>query len=235
LASNILLFGTAAMRTAANGDLLAMMIGRDCGVPCHVIGEDTEARLAFTGATTEFRYADRTLVIDLGGASTECVVGAEGQIENWMSLPMGAGVATSTCLTEDPPSQEDLSKLTNYLHDNLAALPNWSAQHALITGGTALNLGYLLDDPNDRVLDSAKLEVCRQKLHSEPSETVAATYQIDPTRARVLQAGVEIVDELMKKLALETIEIAVYGVNDGAILAYLEDPSGWWETRVLTA
>ena len=98
---------TSAVRDAANGeDFLARVRAQSDGLDARVIGGDEEARLTFRGATSERAAGDATptLVIDVGGGSTELVVGSADEVSFHVSTQAGVVRHTERHLATDPPT-----------------------------------------------------------------------------------------------------------------------------------
>ncbi|MDQ6778230.1 MAG: Ppx/GppA family phosphatase, partial [Actinomycetota bacterium] len=97
---------TAAIRRAANGSELVSAIETACGLRVQILSGEEEARLAFVGAagTLDHRPAGALGVVDVGGGSSEIVVGTvPHKIEWWCSIALGSGDLADHCLRSDPP------------------------------------------------------------------------------------------------------------------------------------
>ena len=106
--------GTAAIRRAGNGPELAEAIERSCGLHVDILGGEQEARFAFVGAarTLDHVPAGALGVVDVGGGSSELVVGtAPDHVSWWTSFALGSGDLADSCLRSDPPSSAELSRL----------------------------------------------------------------------------------------------------------------------------
>src|SRR3954447_6525929 len=116
-AESIRIVGTAAIRDSPSGHELCAAIHAATGIEVEVLGGAEEARLAFAGATTGL--APRlTGVIDVGGGSSELVVGIPGGgIDWWTSLPVGSGVLAIAHLRSDPPGASELAALRDAARD----------------------------------------------------------------------------------------------------------------------
>ncbi len=104
--------GTAAIRSAPNGPALADAIRGTCGLEVEILGGEEEARLAFVGAarTLDHVPAGALGVVDVGGGSSELVVGtAPDQVSWWTSFALGSGDLADHCLLSDPPTSAELS------------------------------------------------------------------------------------------------------------------------------
>ncbi len=135
--------GTAAARTAGNADELAGLVADVLGRPLEVLSADEEARLTFLGAVGSDARG-RRLVVDIGGGSTELVVG-EAVPEGVASLDLGSAALTAAELPSDPPRPEELSNaialVQTQVDEALRALPAVDEWTPVIgTGGTIMTI-----------------------------------------------------------------------------------------------
>jgi exopolyphosphatase/guanosine-5'-triphosphate,3'-diphosphate pyrophosphatase len=114
---------TSAVRDAANGREFADTVHRRYGIVPHVLSGDEEARLTFLGATSERDPRDRTptLVFDIGGGSTELVIGSGQEMTFHVSTQAGVVRQTERHLHTDPPSAEDMEELREDVRTILTA------------------------------------------------------------------------------------------------------------------
>ena len=240
-AAVMLLGATEAVRKAADRDEALRVFGEAFGVPCELIGGDAEARLAFRGAVSAAAPDGVALVCDIGGGSTEVVLGTASSIDALVSLPIGSGVATDRWLAGDPPTPAQRRACFAGVMEILAAgalhtAPGASRGRsvparmaAIVTGGTATSLPLLLGRGSETTLDTADLAACRAILADAPSADIARRFALDPARARVLAGGVEIVDAVRATYDLDAITVTIHGLRSGMILAYAEKGDRWIE------
>jgi exopolyphosphatase/guanosine-5'-triphosphate,3'-diphosphate pyrophosphatase len=101
--------GTSAVRDAANGDAFLAEAAELLGAPVELLSGDEEGRTAFAGATADLDPADGPfLVVDIGGGSTEFVVGTT-EPEGLVSVDVGCVRLSERFLHSDPPKPEELS------------------------------------------------------------------------------------------------------------------------------
>jgi exopolyphosphatase/guanosine-5'-triphosphate,3'-diphosphate pyrophosphatase len=112
-ATRVVGVATSAVRDAANGDEFRARIAAELGIEIAVIEGDEEARLTFAGANTagEVGGAGRAVVVDIGGGSTEFIVGHEGELEFHVSTDVGAVRQSERHLHTDPPTAPQLQAL----------------------------------------------------------------------------------------------------------------------------
>ncbi|HEY6378437.1 MAG TPA: hypothetical protein VI316_04570 [Candidatus Dormibacteraeota bacterium] len=231
--AELLLVGaTEAVRRAADRELVLAAVSEAAGAPCHLISPETEARLSFRGATATQGSAGLVVVADVGGASTECVLGEDGRILALVSLPVGSGSATERWLLTDPPDATEREACAAGVREVLTSAPAGHPGRGIVTGGTASTLPALLGRTLGSAggdLSRADLDACRSILGHHPGAHVASRYGIEPARARVLAGGVEIIDAVRERYHLEAISVSLQGLRDGMILAALDAGEGWVE------
>jgi len=226
----LLVAATEAVRRATDREAVLEAVSRAAGARCFLISPEAEARLSFRGAVAAHRGPGLSLVADIGGGSTECVLGEDGQIEALASVPVGSGSATERWLRTDPPSAEEREACAAGVREVLSAAPEGDPQRGIVTGGTATTLPALLGRPRGSAggtLYRADLDECRQILARLPSAEVARQYGIELARARVLAGGVEIIDAVRERYGLDGVAVSHQGLRDGMILAHLERGDGW--------
>jgi exopolyphosphatase / guanosine-5'-triphosphate,3'-diphosphate pyrophosphatase len=213
---------TAAIRTASNGAALVAAIAAGTGLEVEIVSAEDEARLAFRGAAAmlepETAAGCRQLgVIDVGGGSSEVVVGsAPDRVGWWASVPIGSGALTDHCLHSDPPTLAELESARHEVTAALAGLAPPCPQVAVAVGGSATSLGRVAGP----VLDTAALERALAVLAGEPATAVAARFLIDPQRALLLPAGLLILQGASRLLEA-TIQVGRGGIREGVLLEAL--------------
>ncbi len=210
---------TAAVRTAANGGELIEAIARSVGLEVRVLTAAEEARLAFVGAAAmmDRAPAGELGVIDVGGGSSEIVVGRPpDRISWWSSLSVGSGALTECRLVSDPPTAAQLAEARADVERALAGHRPPRPAVAVAVGGSATSLGRVAGP----VLDAAALHRSLRLLAGEPSGAVAERFEIDPQRARLLPAGL-LVLEASARLLATTVIVGRGGIREGVLLEAL--------------
>jgi exopolyphosphatase/guanosine-5'-triphosphate,3'-diphosphate pyrophosphatase len=215
---------TAALRQAVNASALARAIEAACSVRLELLDAADEARLAFAGAVGMLARppAGRLGVVDVGGGSTELVVGTLAGGVIWsISLPIGSSIATDADLPSDPPTQAELGTL----RDKLAALfgavsaPQPAAAYAV--GGSATSLHRLVGV----VLSHDALARGLAALVTDPASEVALRLGLHAERVRLLPAGILLMDAASRALRAP-LELAGGGLREGVVLEQLARAGG---------
>jgi exopolyphosphatase / guanosine-5'-triphosphate,3'-diphosphate pyrophosphatase len=211
---------TAAIRRAANGPALVEAIAGRTGLRVEILSSQEEARLAFLGAATTLAQAPagRLGVIDVGGGSSELVVGmAPDQVGWWASVDLGSGALTEHSLASDPPRPQELAAARSEIAAALSGLRPPRPELTVAVGGSATSLSRLAGP----TLDPGRLERLLALLTSEPAAAVAQSYEIDPQRARLLPAGLLILEGIADLLGA-ALTVGQGGIREGVLLEALQ-------------
>jgi exopolyphosphatase/guanosine-5'-triphosphate,3'-diphosphate pyrophosphatase len=201
---------TSAVRDAANGDAFAARVRDTLGFEARVLSGDEEARLTFAGATSARHGDERVLVIDVGGGSTELVVGRAGKVTWHASLQIGVVRHSERHLHSDPPTAAELAALRDDVRFDVPAV---DVDVAIAVAGTptqaaAIDLGLTGYDPariEGHVLTSPTLAEQLDRLAALPLAERRNVRGLDPARAPVIVAGIAILLEVMRCYGLPSV------------------------------
>jgi exopolyphosphatase / guanosine-5'-triphosphate,3'-diphosphate pyrophosphatase len=214
-AERLRVVATAATRRAANGDALVAALRDRAGVECAVLSAHDEGRLAFAGATrTLDRPPDGTIaVVDVGGMSTEIVLGTVAGGVSWMrSFAIGSSALAGRCRA-DPPSTADLEAMRATAAEAFAPADVPRADHAVAVGGSAASLPTLLGP----VVDQATVERALELLAAAPAAVLARRHGLAQERAHLLPAGILVLDAAGRRLGMP-LRIGRGGLREGVVL-----------------
>jgi exopolyphosphatase/guanosine-5'-triphosphate,3'-diphosphate pyrophosphatase len=224
---------TSAVRDSANGEEFAETVRTRYGLEPHVLSGDQEAELTFRGATSERDPADvePTLVFDIGGGSTEIVIGAGTEVAFHVSTQAGVVRQTERHLHNDPPGEYEQIELSADVREILEqAVPperREGVQHGIAVAGTATSLAAIAQelDPYDpdRVhgyrLSAAECHRILRRLAGLPLAERRKVPGLHPDRAPTIIAGVLIFREVLALFGLDQVEISEHDILRGAALA----------------
>jgi exopolyphosphatase/guanosine-5'-triphosphate,3'-diphosphate pyrophosphatase len=215
-AAEVLGVATAAVRRATNGAELISAVRDGCGLEVVVLSEDQEARMAFIGAATTLGHLpDGELgVVDVGGGSSELVVGVAPNEVRWSaSFALGSGDLADRCLRSDPPSEAELRDAQDRVHEALAGIEVPQPAEAVAVGGTATSLRLFAG----AVLDSAAFGRSLRLLATDRAAVIAARFGLDLERVRLLPAGLLILQGASELLGAP-LQIGRGGLREGVLL-----------------
>src|SRR4051812_6698954 len=234
-ARTIRMTATAAVRDASNRDELARAIAERTGSPLEIASGEQEAELSFVGATRGLEADAPFLVVDIGGGSTEFVLGTDRPAAV-ISVQMGSVRLTERFVRHDPPTRDETDAIAAFvgqrLEDVRAAVPVADARTLVAVAGTsttvqAIALGLDRYDP-DRIhrswLSTSDAERVADDLAAMSTAERAALPVMAPGRADVIATGARILVTLMRDLGFERALVSETDILDG--LAYAEIEHG---------
>ena len=210
---------TAPGRQSANAEELLAGLERAAGVSPRVLSPEEEGCLAFEGAIAHGRsLPERIAVCDVGGGSTELVVGTRTSgPEQCRSLEVGSLRLARRFLDSDPPGKKSIAAARKEIERRFDAAEGSTAAAVLATGGSARALRRVL---GSRVLGEGELRAAVRVASRRTSAEIAREFGLDPMRARTLLAGALILAEMQRRLAVP-LEVARGGLREGAAYALL--------------
>jgi exopolyphosphatase/guanosine-5'-triphosphate,3'-diphosphate pyrophosphatase len=228
--------GTSALRDAEGASAFLDEAERILGVRPRVIGGDEEARLTFRGALSGLGLAGKLLVFDIGGGSTELIVGDAAGVappESRVSLDIGSVRLFERHAHSDPPAPQELAAIEADIARALAAagpLSRVEAHEPLTLVGVAgtvttlksLELGLAPYDParvHGAVLTLSAVESLCAKLASLPLAERMRLPGLEPKRADVIVAGALIVRDLLRRAGAAQAIVSDRGVRFGLLEA----------------
>lgn len=225
---------TSAVRDADNGPEFERAVRKRFGFDIDIISGDEEAHLTFLGATSRRTKDDPTLVIDVGGGSTELVVGRAGSPPDFhVSTRMGSVRQSERHLAHDPPEDQELQALRHAAAQIVAEGVPADQRQAVIEGiavaGTATSLAAVDTglEPYDHskvdgyVLELAACERMLAQLASLPLARRREVKGLHPDRAETIVAGAAILIASMGAFGLRSVEVTEDDVMHGAALSAL--------------
>jgi exopolyphosphatase / guanosine-5'-triphosphate,3'-diphosphate pyrophosphatase len=228
-AERTLAVATSAVRDAENGEAFLGEIEWSYGFSTQLLSGDEEALLTLRGVTAGRELGPRTLLLDVGGGSTELVVGGPEGVDSHASLDVGCVRLTERFLRSDPPTRDELDACAAHVRE---VLPELAVAGAVGVAGTvttlaALDLGLAEYDP-ERIhghrIPAAALGRQLERLASLPLEERRRVPGLEPERAPVIVAGAVIVRETMRRYGLEELEASERDLLHGTALSAAELP-----------
>jgi len=217
-AEKMVAVATSAMRDSENGPDFRDYLKEKYGVDARTISGDEEATLTFLGATAGRTDDRETVVIDIGGGSTEYVVGRAGEEPRFhTSTQMGSVRFTERFLKSDPPSREEMAELAEAVRQTV---PDVSAEHAIAVAGTATSLAAIdgAEDVHGYRLSLASCERIAAMLAGKKVEDRRKVDGLHPDRAPTIVAGAVILTESIRALGLQEVEVSDRDILHGAAL-----------------
>ncbi len=241
-AESIRVIATSAARDATNSGDLVSAIEQASGLKLEIISGDQEAEWAFHGATTNPELARHPLLLlDVGGGSTEFIVG-QGEHKHFRhSFPLGTVRLMEKILHGDPPKPEELEQCREWLRDfhaleikpKLVSALKWETKlHAgdriqlVGTGGTATILARMearMDDFDRERIEATRLSAERVRWHTERLWNLSLAERekitgLPKNRADVILTGVVIYESVMEQFGFPEMRVSTRGLRFAAVM-----------------
>jgi exopolyphosphatase/guanosine-5'-triphosphate,3'-diphosphate pyrophosphatase len=220
---------TSAVRDAGNGSAFIAELRERFALSARVLDGEEEARATYLGATSESLPTEPTLVVDIGGGSTELVVGTGDEVSFHDSLQAGVVRHTERCFSGDPPTAEEMEALAADVRSLIAMSVGAGIEvsQGIAVAGTPTSLAavQLELEPYDpsrvhgHVLALPSIQHMLSRLASAPLAERVEIPGLHPDRAPTIVAGVVILIETMRAFELERIAVSEHDILYGTALA----------------
>lgn len=211
-AERTLAVATSAVRDAENGEAFLGEIEWSYGFATRLLTGDEEAELTRRGVGA---LGEHTLLLDVGGGSTELTAGATST-----SIDIGSVRLTERRLLSDPPAADELDAAAAEVR---SILPPLDVRDAIGVAGTVGQLAALAGTDH---LTLAAIESQLDRLAALPLAERRSVPGLDPARAPVIVAGAIIVREVLRRYGLSALRFSVRDILDGAALEAAAIPAG---------
>jgi exopolyphosphatase / guanosine-5'-triphosphate,3'-diphosphate pyrophosphatase len=229
-AERVAAIATSAVRDASNSSAFVAELRERFALSSRILSGREEAWLTYRGASFERPEKQGALVVDIGGGSTELVVGTGVDVTFHASLQCGTVRHTERHLTSDPPAATELEELAidvrGLIDAMLANRAHVSAEHGIGVAGTPTSLAAIdLElDPYDseavhgHTLSLEAIQRMCSQLAAMPLLERLEVSGLHPGRAPTIVAGVVILIQVMRAFGLQEIEVSEHDILYGAAL-----------------
>ncbi len=216
-------FGTSAIRNASNKQAFIDKVKNEIGIDVEVISGQQEAQLIYKGVRTGLKLPEPFLIMDIGGGSTEFILGDKNQLIEAVSFEMGAARIFQAFSFSDPLTHADCDQITNYLNAAVGDFFNRiNITHLVGASGSFETFYELLSDmPYPR---NQYVSVSRVDLLAELERIIGSTMaqrelddRIIPIRKKMAPIAAVKIRWIMRKLNIEKITISPYSLKEGVI------------------
>jgi exopolyphosphatase/guanosine-5'-triphosphate,3'-diphosphate pyrophosphatase len=228
-AERVRMVATSASRDAENADEFTAGVVQRLGTPPEVISGDEEARLSFAGAVSVLEVPGRVAVVDIGGGSTEFVVGHH-QVEAAVSEDVGCVRMTERHLRSDPPTAAEIAAATADIDAAIVHALTATAFDSVdrivglagsVTTVAALAMG--LPEYDSRLIHASRIssgqvhEVTLRMLAATRAER-AAEPVMHPGRVDVIGGGALVLDRILHLGGFDEVIVSEHDILDGIAL-----------------
>lgn len=224
---------TSAVRDAADRDRFFDGVRRAAGVEAEVLSGDEEARAAFLGATSAVAVTRPAAVLDIGGGSTELIVGdLDGDVAGAYSMQLGSVRLTERLLASDPPTTAELAAATSEVEARLGEADAALAARGVSVGAAASLIGtagtmttlaalhlalpaYLEDEIHATRLPATAVRAWATRLAAMSAAERAQLGPMQPGREDVVAAGSLIAATIVDRYGFEEAVVSEADILDG--------------------
>jgi len=229
----VLVTATNAFRLASNSKEISNRIKDNINFDIDIISGDVEAEYAYLGALSGIKTAGATLIIDIGGGSTELITGNRSEILFKRSYPIGSVIATENYLKHSPPFSQEMEKLEFKLEEIFEQFSEKSKPDKVIAiAGTPTTLACMvkgLKEFEEAKIDESDLNAV-DLLNLISDIKILSPEQIKKNYGNVLNGREDIIlgggiilKKIMRIVDVDKVIVSSRGIRHGAIIKYLAD------------
>ncbi|MEA4849054.1 MAG: Ppx/GppA phosphatase family protein [Clostridiaceae bacterium] len=233
-AEKVLAIATSAVRDALNGEAFAAAAKSQAGVDVRIISGEEEAELGLRGVINEIQDPQEiVLVIDIGGGSTELVLGSREKTDYKVSIPAGAVRMTEQFVTGNPISIEDTANMRNKLNELFKEvfehLGKKRIDRIVAIGGTATTIAAIFHslsiyDPeivHNTIIDLQFIDSIYKKLMNMSVQERWKVKGLQKERADVMPSGILILQHIIEGLKKDSLIISENDNLEGIVEKYV--------------
>lgn len=227
--SDLFCIGTSALRDSKNGLEFVDLAKEKTGIDVEIISGEEESNLGFIGVLEGLEHNEDILVIDIGGGSTEFILGGIGGIKFSKSENVGALRMTEKFLTEDPICEKEFEDMYKFISkaitETLNKLKFKNIKSIVGIGGTITSVSamnqklevYSMDKIHSSEIYQKELDIILQTLKKMTLNDKKNIKGLQAKRADIITAGVTILSIIMKNLEKQNIIVSEYDNLEGLL------------------
>lgn len=234
-ASRIKAVATSAVRESSNGGDFIREVERRVGLRVKVIPGREEARLIYLGVHHAIDLSGKpTLIVDVGGGSTELILVEDGAAVVLESVKIGVARLSERFLQGDPPNRRELAEIESHMRDRLDPILDQFSAHRVkrVVGcsGTMLNLisiaGHLRGDPpnghlNNFAVSTAEIERAARLITRSDRAARLQIRGLDAKRVDLITAGACLVVHILRRIRAKQLVACTYALREGVLLDFM--------------
>ena len=219
--------GTSALRDSKNGNIFVDRAKQKTNINVEIISGNEESNLGFMGVLEGLDTDEQILVIDIGGGSTEFIVGDREGIKFAKSENVGALRMTEKFLAKDPIDTNEFSSMSKFIYgeikDTIDYIKSKQIKKLVGIGGTITSLSamnqelevYSMEKIHNSEVSIKNIKDILQNLKQMTLNDKKTLKGLQPKRADIITAGVEILNIIMENLEIEKIIVSEYDNLEG--------------------
>lgn len=244
------LLATEPLRRASNRTHVCDRVQQATGLRLHVLSHEEEAGLTVLGVLDGEPPSEPTLVLDIGGGSSELVLLEPGADPVIGVMPVGSARLTAAFVEDDPPTAEEIQALRTEAHHLLSGMPVGHPTRGIVVGGSGTNLVRLTTDEGsdvsgeaeesedagavdesdeDWLIDKVRIGRAIRLVMHHPSAELVEAYGLRERRIVQMAAGASLIEATLDCYDLPHVETSDASLREGAILAWQRAGDAWLE------
>jgi exopolyphosphatase/guanosine-5'-triphosphate,3'-diphosphate pyrophosphatase len=227
-----MLLATEPLRRASNRTRVCQAVEAAVGAPLHVLTHEEEALLTVLGVLRGAAVSEATLVIDIGGGSSEIVLIEPDADPVVGILPVGSARLTAAHVEDDPPTADEVAALRAEAHHLLSGMPAGRPVRGIVVGGSGTNLLHLTQEGTQAgghpgTIDRQRTQRAIEIVASAPAAELARSFHLREGRVLQMAAGASLIEATLDCYALDRLEASDASLREGAILARARAGERW--------
>ena len=226
-ATTVTAVGTMCLRRAPNGIEFRDRVRQRVGVDVEILSGEDEARLSYLGAASSLpEIGPETLMIDIGGGSTEFMIGHAGDLVRTLSLDVGTLHPTGALLVGDPVSPLEFAAAIDWIATGLAPAAGLATAGVVVgIGGTAATLAAVrlgrwrgaAAALHGHSVTAADVDVQIDRYRRLPVAARRGLPGLPPDRADVILAGALVMKAVLTLASADSFTVSVHGLRQGVL------------------
>lgn len=232
--SDLRAIGTAALRTAINGEAFLLQAGEKASISIELISGDKEADYITEGVLRAIPSAtERVLIMDIGGGSTEFIIADEDSVYWRQSFPLGVSVLFNEFHFNDPISDSEINALEAHLEASLVplvdALRAFPTQHLVGAAGTFDVLAERLRDsnapphPTSHLLDLSGFSALYARIVLSTLAERFESPDVPEERADMIVVAMILLRFVFEAANIDRVTVSNYAMKEGVLVARPQD------------
>lgn len=205
-------YATEAVRSAVNKEVFIEKVNKACGIDIDILSGDEEAKCSYYGAINGFpNFNGLSAVVDIGGASTEIIVGDGGEPVYAKSAPCGIVRVKDNCGESDDKIDEYINKYLLDVHNNLVRADRLIGIGGTITSLAAMSLElevYDRDIVHGITLERGRITEIKDIIKATPIDERINILGLNPSRTQTIYQGIRILECVMDKVGLNEVIVS---------------------------
>jgi exopolyphosphatase / guanosine-5'-triphosphate,3'-diphosphate pyrophosphatase len=221
---HILAFGTSAVRDADNSDHLLSEVKKRFNITIEIIDGLREAQLIYDGVSWSYDFHEPSLIMDIGGGSTELIRGHLGDPLQFCSLNIGVSRAVQLFDLSDPMSEKDQQQVLHWFEENALELNQFESCTTLVGASGSFETFYEMVHQTSFPQGSQPIHLERKELDEILDWMINSTFEerekhgyIIPIRRRMAPIAALKTKWILEKFAIQHIVISPFSLKEGAL------------------